>query len=62
MQQELLIKENWILAEEQLHRNDVGPQEVANSLAPLSIIIIKSRQYLHQNYKFQEILLLKVNI
>ena len=35
MQQELLIKENWILAEEQLHRNDVGPQEVADSLAPL---------------------------
>ena len=35
IQQGLLINENWIMAEEQLHRNEVSPQEIASSLAPL---------------------------
>ena len=47
IQQGLLIKENWIMAEEQLHRNEVSPQEIASSLAPLILA-----QWQKSNAKF----------
>ena len=47
IQQGLLIKENWIMAEEQLHRNDVSPQDIASSLAPLILA-----QWRKSNAKF----------